>query len=92
MAKSFKDWLQEGDEIYTTALQEFQSLEAQLEDLETKLAAKKEEVNQIAAVVGKPPVESSRRPAVQIVDSHGPGSVPTSRNTIAKALTGRGLG
>ncbi|MGE5607699.1 MAG: hypothetical protein ACM359_00450 [Bacillota bacterium] len=92
MAKSFKDWLQEGTDIYNAAMQEFQALESQLEELETKLAAKLEEVNQIAAVIGKPPVESHRRPAVQIVDSHGPGSVPASRNTIAKALTGRGLG
>jgi hypothetical protein len=92
VAKSFKDWLQEGNDIYGTALQEFQTLESQLEELESRLAAKLEEVNQIAAVVGKPPVESHRRPAVQIVDSHGPGSVPASRNTIAKALAGRGLG
>lgn len=92
MSKSFKDWLQEGESIYGAALSEYQSLEAQLEQLEAQLAAKKEEVNQIASVIGKPPVESSRRPAVQIVDAHGPGSIPASRNTIAKALTGRGLG
>lgn len=92
MSKSFKDWLQEGESIYETALREYQSIEAQLEELETKLSEKREEVNAMASVIGKPPVESSRRPAVQIVDSHGPGSIPASRNTIAKALTGRGLG
>jgi len=92
VSKSFKDWLQEGESIYETALREYQSIEAQLEELETKLSEKREEVNAMASVIGKPPVESSRRPAVQIVDSHGPGSIPASRNTIAKALTGRGLG
>jgi len=92
VSKSFKDWLQEGESIYETALREYQSIEAQLEELEAKLSEKREEVNAMASVIGKPPVESSRRPAVQIVDGHGPGSIPASRNTIAKALTGRGLG
>jgi hypothetical protein len=92
VSKSFKDWLSEGESIYQAALKEYQSIETQLEELELQLAAKKEEVNSIAAVIGKPPVESGRRPAVEIVDGHGPGSIPASRNTIAKALTGRGLG
>jgi len=93
VSKSFKDWLSEGQGIYEAALKEFQTLEAQLEELEVQLAQKKDEVNAIAAVIGKPPVEgNNRRPAVEIVDGHGPGSIPTSRNTIAKALTGRGLG
>ena len=92
MAKSFKDWLQEGEELYQGALREFQSIEAQLEKLENQLAAKKEELNHIAQVIGKPPVEGNRKPAVQIVDREAPGSIPASRNTIAKALTGRGLG
>jgi molecular chaperone GrpE (heat shock protein) len=92
VSKSFKEWLAEGDNLYNAAMNEFQTLETQIEELEAKLAQKKEEVNQIAQVVGKPPVEGNRKPAVQIVDSHGPGSIPSSRNTIAKALTGRGLG
>jgi hypothetical protein len=92
VAKSLREWLTEGEELYSAALREYQGLETQLEQLETQLASKKEELNQIAQVVGKPPVESNRRPAVQIVDRDGPGSIPASRNTIAKALTGRGLG
>jgi hypothetical protein len=35
---------------------------------------------------------NTRRPSVQIVEGHAPGSIPASRSTIAKALTGRGLG
>ena len=93
MAKSLTEWLQEGDALYQEALAEFQALEKQLEELEARLAAKKDELNQIAAVVGKPAVDGAgRRPAVQIVEPNSPGSIPTSRNTIAKAITGRVLG
>jgi len=92
VAKSFKQWLEEGEELYNEALKEYQHLEEQLEQLEQKLAEKKEELDQIARVIGKPPVESRRRAGVQVVEAAAPGSIPASRNTIAKALTGRGLG
>ena len=90
MTKSIKDWLQEGEAMYGQAIDEFRSLEAQMEELENKLVAKQDEVNQLAAIIGKPPVEvNTRRPSVQIVEGHIPGSIPASRSTIAKALTGR---
>ncbi|HEV8604894.1 MAG TPA: hypothetical protein VGQ99_05990 [Tepidisphaeraceae bacterium] len=109
MVKSFRDWMKEGEELYSIALREYETLQSQLEQLETQLSAKKEELNQIAQVVGKPQVDSdlahidlpraditrpdsTRKPAVQIVDRETPGSIPASRNTIAQALTGRGLG
>jgi seryl-tRNA synthetase len=92
MAKTFKDWLGEGEQLYTQAMEEYQALEKQIEDLEGQLQAKREEVNQMATVIGKPPLEPMRKHNVQIVEAAGPGSVPHSRNTIAKALTGRGLG
>jgi hypothetical protein len=93
MSKTIKDWLHEGEELYGQAIQEFHALEAQLEELEARLSAKQDEVNQIAAIIGKSPVElNHRRPSVQIVEGHAPGSIPASRSTIAKALTGRGLG
>jgi hypothetical protein len=90
--KTFKDWLGEGDQLYNGALAEYQALEAQIEDLERKLAIKKDEVNQIAGVIGKPPVETNRRLTAQLIDDHSSGSVPNSPATIARALTGRGLG
>jgi hypothetical protein len=91
--KSFKEWIQEGEELYSTAMQEFQAIVNQLQELETRLSTKVEEVNQIASMIGKPPVEAPQHtPAVQIVEKSAPGSIPASRNTIAKALTGRGLG
>jgi hypothetical protein len=93
VTKTLADWLSEGESLYNAAIAEFQALEAQLADLEAKLAAKKAEVNQIAQVVGKPPVENSgKRLTAELIDAHTPNSVPNSPATIARALTGRGLG
>ena len=112
MAKTFRDWMTEGEELYSVALREYESLQTQLEALEAQLSAKKNEVNEIATVIGKPQVDNDeselarielpktetksdrhdRKPIVQIVDRETPGSIPASRNTIAQALTGRGLG
>lgn len=93
MNKSFRDWLTEGEQLYNAAVAEFQQLEAQLAELEQRLVGKKAEVNQIAQVIGKPPVAeagNSRRLTAEIID---PGqNVPNSPATIARALTGRGLG
>jgi uncharacterized protein YaaN involved in tellurite resistance len=92
VTKSLNEWLQEGEHLYNAALAEYQSIEAQLDELEARLAAKKAELNQIAQVVGKPPVDSNRRLTAELVDSHGTNSVPNSPATIARALTGRGIG
>ena len=92
VSKSIKDWLNEGEGIYTAAMDEYQALEAQIMDLEGKLAVKREEVNVIADKLGKPPVEASRRLSAEIVDRGSPNSVPNSPSTIARALTGRGFG
>jgi len=94
VGKSLKDWLTEGEDLYNTALREYQTLEAQLQELEAQLTAKKDELNQIATVIGKTPMNDVRKPAatVQIIDSHPTTPAPASRSTIAKALTGRGLG
>ena len=90
--KTLKDWLGEGESLYQQALAEYQDLESQLQDLEKRLALKKEEVNQIASVVNKPPVETNRRLTAQLIDEQHPGSVPNTPATIARALSGRGLG
>jgi hypothetical protein len=89
--KSFRDWLSEGEQLYSAALNEYQAIEAQIENLEERLAAKKAEVNQIAHVIGKPPVEGNRRLTAQLVegDSHVINSAPAGN--IARALSGRGL-
>jgi hypothetical protein len=91
VAKSIQDWMHEGEELYNASFKEFQELEAQLADLEARLAAKQAEVNQIAGIIGKPPVEGNRRLAAQLIDERGPSSVPNSSATIARALAGRQL-
>ena len=91
MAKSIQDWMREGEELYATTLAEFQDLERQLTELETHLEGKQLEVNQLAAIIGKPPVDGPRRLNPQIIDPHGPQSVPNSSATIARALAGKTL-
>ena len=92
MPKSIKEWLAEGEEMYNEAMQGCIVLQKQIADLEAKLQARRQEVNQIGAVIGKPPLDEAGRGTVQLVESNQPGSIPASRNTIAKALAGRGLG
>jgi hypothetical protein len=91
VAKSIADWMREGEELYASGLKEFQEMEAQLQDLESKLTAKQDEVNQVAQIIGKPLVEGNRRLTAQLVEDHGPLSVPNSSSTIARALSGRNL-
>jgi hypothetical protein len=91
VAKSIAEWMREGESLYVTALKEFEEMDAQLQQLEKQLAQKQDEVNQIAQVIGKPLVEGNRRLTAQLVDDHGPLSVPTSSTTIARALSGRNI-
>ena len=96
MSANFQEWLQQGDSLYQTALKEYHAIEAQLDELESKLVAKQAEVNQIAQVIGKPPVEGNRRLSAQLVGSEVI-DVPERTNSggagsnasIARALTGK---
>ena len=94
VSKSFRDWLSEGEQLYAAALNEYQGIEAQIDDLEQRLLAKKAEVNQIAHVIGKPPVEGNRRLSAQLVesDAHNMNNVNSApAGNVARALSGRGL-
>jgi hypothetical protein len=91
VAKSIQEWMREGEDLYTSALKEFQDLEVQLVDLEQRMLAKQTEVNQLAQIIGKPPVEGNRRVTAQLIEEHGPHSVPNSSATIARALAGKTL-
>ena len=91
MAKSIEEWMQEGEALYEGALKEFEQMDEQLRQLEKQLAQKQEEVNQIAQIIGKPLVEGNRRLTAELIDDHGPLSVPNSSTTIARALSGRNL-
>ena len=91
MAKSIADWIREGEQLYETALKEFEEMDGRLRELEKQLSLKQDEVNQIAQVIGKPLVEGNRRLTARLVDDHGPLSVPNSSTTIARALSGRNI-
>jgi hypothetical protein len=93
-AKSFQDWLQQGETLYNTALREYHDIERQLTELEARLVEKQNEVNQIAQVIGKPLVEGNRRLSAQLVSAEVvdlPERTPTpgSNANIARALTGK---
>ena len=101
MASAFQEWLQQGEHLYNTALREFHDIERQLGELETRLAEKQTEVNQIAQIIGRPMVEGNRRLTAQLVSSteivESPDRdrdrerVPTpgANANIARALTGK---
>ena len=91
---TFQDWLRQGEQLYEAALRDFHALEAQIEELEARLAAKQGEVNEIARVIGKPQVEGSRRLSAQlvsaeVVDVPDRAANSNSNATIARALTGK---
>jgi ferritin-like metal-binding protein YciE len=95
VAENIQEWLQQGENLYQAALRDYHALEAQLIELETKLVAKQAEVNQIAQMIGKTPVEPTRRQntqlaAPEIIDlpERAPGGVGSNAN-IARALTGK---
>jgi hypothetical protein len=91
VAKSIAEWIREGEALYEAALKEFEEMDGRLQQLEKQLSQKQDEVNQIAQVIGKPLVEGNRRLTAQLVDDHGPLSVPNSSTTIARALSGRNI-
>ena len=105
MSNNLQTWLNQGEQLYSAALNDFRSLEAQIDDLEQKLAAKQAEVNQIAQIIGKPAVEGTRRVSAQITGTpvheepdrlmpvpaviSGAPQPNSSNATIARALQGR---
>jgi hypothetical protein len=95
VSKSFKEWLGEGEAIYAGLIDEFRRSEQQIVELETRVAGLLAEVNHVAAVIGKPPLDRRRAGSGalqgELVDApvNAPpmGQPPTSAN-IARALTG----
>jgi len=89
-AKIVQQWLSQGESIYAGLVKECQSLEAQLEDIETRLAAKHAEVNQVALIIGKPTFEGNRRLSAQLVTSYAPDTQsPSSRNPVPPRIPTR---
>ena len=85
--KSLHQWLAQGELLYAAMIRECQALEAQVSELEGRLAAKQGEVNQLAQVIRKPQVEH-RRLSAQLVTNYAPDAPPATPQ-IARALSGR---
>jgi hypothetical protein len=82
VSNNLQTWLSQGEQLYSSALNDFRALEAQLDDLEQKLAAKQAEVNQIAQIIGKPAVEGSRRLSAQLTPAPMVVEEPPERMTM----------
>ena len=91
MSRNFQTWIAEGEEIYNSLLGEYRDIENQIAEMENRLAAKQQEVNQMAAVIGKPPMEGKQRLAAELVTAEviDPVGTTASANNIARALNGR---
>lgn len=91
MNRSYKDWLAEGESLYSNLLNEFEVVQAQINELEKQLISKRGEVNELASIIGKPVLEQAQRLSVHAVDAPPPvlpPRAPTSSASIARALTG----
>lgn len=88
-AKIVQQWLAQGETIYAGLVKECQALEQQLVDIEARLAAKQAEVNQVAQIIGKPPVEANRRLSAQLVTSYTPDAPPPRATIPPRNITGR---
>jgi hypothetical protein len=90
MPKDVQQWIQEGEEIYNGLLGEHREIESQIEELEQKLSAKQADVNRLAAIIGKPPIESTHKLSAQLVNSEVVDTYSNgTMNNIARALNGR---
>jgi hypothetical protein len=85
--RSLQQWLAQGEMLYGAMLKEYQALEAQVTELEGRMAAKQAEVNQLAQIIRKPAIEG-RRLSAQLVTSYAPDAPPVTPQ-IARALTGK---
>lgn len=77
MMKSVKDWLSEGESLYSTLVQEFQNVQQQMAELERSLTEKKTEVEQLAQVIARagfkaPPRFEFEDPTPRVVEALRP--------------------
>jgi hypothetical protein len=93
MASAIQEWLDQGERLYQAALQEYHTIASQLDAMEQQLAAKQAEVNQIAAIIGKPTIDEARKMTAQIVAApmieERLTPMGNSNANIARALAGR---
>ena len=89
MPNSFHEWLQQGEDLYNAAMRDYRDMEQQIGELEARLVDKQNEVNQIAQVIGKPPVEGNRRASTLLLAPAERTGTTGSNANIARALTGK---
>jgi hypothetical protein len=87
ISSAVQEWLLQGEALYESAMSDFRAIENQLVELESKLAEKRSEVNQIAQLIGKPPAEGSRRLSAQLIEERT--ANPGATTHIARALAGK---
>lgn len=78
-ASSFKQWLAQGEELYAVLARQHQAMEAQLIELESRLADKQAEIEQVARLLGKQAPQLNRRLSAQLVTHYPPPDAPPSR-------------
>jgi hypothetical protein len=89
ISAAVQQWLAQGEALYDSAMTDFRTIEGQLIDLESRLAEKRTEVNQIAQLIGKPPVEGSRRLSAQLIEERDRTQSQGATTHIARALAGK---
>lgn len=72
IASSFKQWLAQGEELYGVLARQYQAMEAQLIELESRLADKQAEIEQVARLLGKQAPQLNRRLSAQLVTHYAP--------------------
>ena len=78
-ANSFQQWLAQGEQLYSALARQYQAMEAQLIELESRLADKQAEIEQVARLLGKPVPQLNRRLSAQLVTHYPPSDVPSPR-------------
>lgn len=66
-ARSFAQWLAQGEQLLPALVKQYEMMEAQLIELESRLADKQAEIQQLARTLGKQPPQLNRRVTAQIV-------------------------
>ena len=64
---SFQQWLSEGERLLADLLRQYEAGEAQLLELEARLADKQAEIQHLARILGRPAPELNRRLTAQLV-------------------------
>jgi len=88
-ANSFQQWLAQGEQLYAALARQYQTMEAQLIELESRLADKQAEIEQVGRLLGKPAPQLNRRLSAQLVTHYPPSDVPLPRLPAAQVAAAK---